>query len=581
MSNGIITTFGGSGTAGYNPTQDKGPAPAARLNHPRGIALDNFGNLFFADSFNHRIRRIDTSGIITTIAGSATLVNPPMDSTADITSPGSFGGDNGPAINASLNSPRCVAINSYGDLYFTDAGNNRIRKIIAENGIITTTSKIITIANDTGVLGNTAGIAINSLLNNPYGIAIDKSNNIYISELGTRQIRKITAINGTVSRNNEIITTVQTGFSSPYGIAIDKYNAIYVSDGLFAYKIDSVGKRIIAGGSGTGGYLTSQDNNAAINAMINSMSIAVDNNGNVYLTHTTTNVNRVRKITAINGTVSGNNEIITTIAGTTGAYTGGYISSQDNGSATSALLFYPEGVAVDNSGNVYISDSGNQRIRKITYPEPPSATTPSATTPSSTTPSATTPSVTTPSITTPSITTPSITTPSITTPSVITPSSTTPSATTPSATTPSATTPSATTPSGMTPTSLPPFTFISSDQSPPPPPPPPPSQSPPPQSQSQSPPPQSQSQSPPPQTQTTPPQTTPPKSKSTPPPRQVNMTQLQDEINSRESVPFSRKSLLETQLQDSKQMVIEQNNILILGTLTMAVLVIGVFIATG
>src|SRR5262249_1181901 len=129
---GIITTVAGSGPTGEANggfRGDGGPATKARLNFPKGLAIDGAGNLFIADAFNHRIRKVAAdTGIITTVAGSGP--------TGELN--GSFSGDGGPATRASLNQPYGVAIDGAGNLLFSDAGNNRIRRVAADTGIITT-----------------------------------------------------------------------------------------------------------------------------------------------------------------------------------------------------------------------------------------------------------------------------------------------------------------------------------------------------------------------------------------------------------------------------------------------------------
>jgi prepilin-type N-terminal cleavage/methylation domain-containing protein len=282
---GIITTFVGNGTGGYSG--DGGPATSANLFYPYGVAVDSSGNLYIADYYNNRIRMVTAStGIITTVAGNGTE---------------GYSGDGGPATSAELNNPTKSAVDSSGNLYIADYGNQRVRMVTASTGIITTVA-----GNGTAGYSGDGGAATSAELWGPYGVAVDSSGNLYIVEIWNFRIRKVTASTG-------IITTVA--------------------------------------GNGTSGY--SGDNGAATSAELwTPYGVAVDSSGNLYIADYGNN--RIRKVTASTG-------IITTIAGNG---TAGY--SGDGGPATSAKLHSPTGSAVDSSGNLYISEYGNNRIRKVT-----------------------------------------------------------------------------------------------------------------------------------------------------------------------------------------------------------------------
>ncbi|MCB4792555.1 MAG: carboxypeptidase regulatory-like domain-containing protein [Elusimicrobia bacterium] len=333
---GIITTIAGNGTAGFSG--DGGSALLAQLNSPRGVAVDDSGNVYIADYDNQRIRKVTVSGIISTIAGNGTA---------------GFSGDGESAILAKFNGPRGVAVDVSGNVYVADYGNNRIRKINS-SGIITTITGIGT----TGYAGD-GGSAASAQLNGPRGVAVDAAGNVYIADNDNHGIRKVSILG--------IITTIAgTGVSgyagdgesanlaqidSPYGVAVDVLGNVYIADLInnVIRKVSTLGIITTIAGTGTWGY--SGDGGPATAAQLDSpFGVAVDASGNIYIADNGNH--RIRKVNA-----SG---IITTISGTG---TAGF--SGDGGSATSAQLASPRGVAVDISGNVYIADSGNQRIRKI------------------------------------------------------------------------------------------------------------------------------------------------------------------------------------------------------------------------
>jgi sugar lactone lactonase YvrE len=281
LSNGTITTVAGTGTGGYN--NDNILATNAELKNPNGVALDTNGNIYIADSGNNRIRKVfAVNSTIITIAGTGT---------------GPYNGDGILATNATLQDPRGVAVDTNGNIYIAETGNNRIRKVLS-NGTITTVA-----GTGTGGYNNDNILATSAELNKPYGVALDTIGDIYIADGNNNRIRKVLS-NGT-------ITTVA--------------------------------------GNGTGGY--NNDNILATSAELNKpYGVALDTIGDIYIADTLNN--RIRKVLS-NGT-------ITTVAGTgTGPY------NNDNILATSANLLYPAGVALDTNGNIYIADTDNYRIRKI------------------------------------------------------------------------------------------------------------------------------------------------------------------------------------------------------------------------
>jgi hypothetical protein len=298
-ANAIISTVAGDGISGFSG--DGGLATDAQLNSPVGVALDDMGNLYIADRFNHRIRKvIAATGIITTVAGSGP------------TGPGNgaFSGDGEPATNARLNHPADVAIDKLGNLYITDSFNNRIRKVIVATGVITTVA-----GDGTEACGGDNGLATDAQLQSPAGIAVDEDGTFYIADANNNRIRKVIAATG-------VITTV-------------------AGSGLT--------------GHGSRGF--SGDGGPATDAQLDYPTrVAVDATGNLYVADSYNH--RIRKVIATTG-------VITTVAGSglTGPGNGGFLG--DGGLATEAQLNFPTGVALDGEGNLYIADNGNHRIRKV------------------------------------------------------------------------------------------------------------------------------------------------------------------------------------------------------------------------
>ncbi|MBI3378080.1 MAG: hypothetical protein HY035_06750 [Nitrospirae bacterium] len=277
---GIITTAAGNGQGGFSG--DGGAATQASFQYPFGIAVDSAGNIYITDTSNHRIRKVDTSGVITTVAGNGQY---------------GFSGDGGSAIQARLYYPFGVTVDTVGNIYIADLGNQRIRKVDT-NGVITTAAG----DGESGFSGD-GGPAISARLNNPYGVTADNAGNIYIADFQNQRIRKVDT--------SGIITTVagngQYGFSGdggpatqamlyyPFGVAVDSAGNIYIADhdNHRIRKVDTSG--IITTVAGTGQYGFSGDGGAPTQAMLNHLNgVAVDTGWNVYIADTSNN--RIRKI---------------------------------------------------------------------------------------------------------------------------------------------------------------------------------------------------------------------------------------------------------------------------------------------
>jgi trimeric autotransporter adhesin len=339
-ANGSISTVAGNRTAGYSG--DGAAATSAALYFPRGIALDAAGNLYIADTYNSVIRRAAIGGTISTVAGSHSY---------------GYGGDGGPAISALLSNPQGVAVDAAGNLYIADTNNHVIRRVAAAGGTISTVA-----GNHSAGYSGDGGAATSATLKFPCAIALDVAGNLYIADSSNHTMRRVAAAGGTIST---VAGNHSAGFSGdggaatsaalyfPQGVAVDASGTLYIAD-----TDNSVIRRVAAAGAtiatvaGNRAYAYGGDGGPATSAALsNTHGVALDATGNLYIADTDNFV--IRRVVAAGGSIS-------TIAGNR---TIGY--SGNGGPATSATLAYPNGVAVDAAGNLYIADTNNHVIRRV------------------------------------------------------------------------------------------------------------------------------------------------------------------------------------------------------------------------
>jgi uncharacterized protein (TIGR03437 family) len=340
MSGATLTVVAGNSRAGFSG--DGGPAVNAQLNSPEGVAVDASGNVFIADSANNRVRKVDTSGIITTYAGNGTVSQ---------LGPGSFG-DGGTATDATLHLPTGLAVDKSGTLFIADTGNNAVRKV-GTDGIIQL------VAGDSyASYAGDGGSGPSAELHSPTDVAVDSAGNTYISDTANAAIRKVDTggIITTFAGNAKIGTSGDGGAATsaslvaPLAVAVDSAGNLYlVQNGDSRIrKVDTKGIITTVAGNGTPGF--AGDGGAPDKAQFNfPTGIASDASGNLYIADSL-NL-RIRKIAGSS---------VSTIAGN------GVLSSSGNGGpARNAQMDAPQGVAVDASGNVYISDTANNTVRKV------------------------------------------------------------------------------------------------------------------------------------------------------------------------------------------------------------------------
>jgi hypothetical protein len=336
---GAVSTCSGSGAAGHGG--DGGPAIAAPLRGPVGVAVADNGDVYFADTENHAIRKVAAvTGVITTVAGTG--------------SPGSSG-DGGPATSARLSHPEDLALAPTGDLYIADTGNHRIRRVTAATGNISTVA-------GTGArgFGGDGGPAVAARLDSPRGVAVAAGGDLYVGDRGNNRIRRVSAATGAIA------TVAGTGaaghagdggpataarLSRPEGLCLGANGDLYVADaGNHAVRQVAAASGVITTVAGTGAAGWSGDGGPAAAARLDAPE-AVGRTATGDLLVADTGNQRVRRIA---------DGIITTVAGCGAAGFAG-----DGGPATSARLARPRGIGTGPGGAFYVADRDNRRVRRV------------------------------------------------------------------------------------------------------------------------------------------------------------------------------------------------------------------------
>ena len=341
LSGGTISTYAGTGTAGY--TGDLGAATAARIAHPEGITVAANGDVYYADPDNNVIRKVTAAtGIITTVAGSGG---------------NGSSGDGGLAILAKFKNAEGVFVVANGDLYLADTGNHEIRKVTALTGIVT----LVVGSTSPGYSGD-GGAAAAARLRLPAAIVVAANGDMYIADTGNDAVRKVTAATGIATTYAGTGTTGYTGdggaatsarLSGPQGLVLAANGDLYIADtgnNVIRRVTAATGVITTFAGTGTAGFLG--DGGVATSARLNAPeSVSISASGELYIADAGNN--RIRRVST-GGT-------ITTVAGTGTAGSAG-----DGGLPTAAQLNSPHGIAVSTSGTYYISDRVNNEIRRVT-----------------------------------------------------------------------------------------------------------------------------------------------------------------------------------------------------------------------
>ena len=330
---GSLSIIAGNGRPG---PATPGLATDSSLLYPGGVAVDSSGNVYIADMYNNEVEKIDSSGNLSIIAGNGTAGRP---------TPGT-------ATDSALKAPSGVAVDQWGNVYIADQGNNMVEEV--------DTSGNLSIIAGNGTIGPpTPGLATNSSLSYPQGVAVDSSGNVYIADVGNNMVEEIDnadnlsiiAGNGTMGPPTAGIAT-DSALSGPTGLAVDSMGNVYICDHYnnLIEEVDTSGDLTIIAGNGrqgppTPGYATDS-------SLSFPTDLTVDQWGNVYIADQVNN--RIEKVDT-NGNLS-------VIAGN------GTIGPPTPGLATNSRLSYPQGVAVDSSGDVYIADLVKNYIEKVSPP---------------------------------------------------------------------------------------------------------------------------------------------------------------------------------------------------------------------
>ena len=336
ITESILSLYFGTlaGLAGSSGSTD-GTGSAARFYLPQGVAVDTAGNVFVADSFNHTIRKVTSSGVVTTLAGLA----------------GSSGSTDGTGSAARFHSPTSVAVDTAGNVFVADTTNQTIRKVTSA-GVVTT------LAGSAGSSGSDDGTGSAARFNSPQGVSVNSAGNVFVADRLNHTIRRVTSA-GVVTTLAGLAgssgSTDGTGsaarFNSPRSTAVDSSGNVFVADATnhTIRKVTSAGVvTTLAGSAGSSG---SADGTGSAARFYLPQGVAVDSAGNVFVGDSFNYT--IRKVTSAG--------VVTTLAGSAGNF------GSADGTGSAARIGQPMGVAVDGAGNVFVADFTNYTIRSSTF----------------------------------------------------------------------------------------------------------------------------------------------------------------------------------------------------------------------
>ncbi len=320
---GQTSTLAGSGSIG----SADGTGAAASFNYPVGLGIDASGNVYVADRFNHKVRKMTPAGVVTTLAGS-----------------GVPGGVDGTGAAASLDNPWGIVVDPSGNLYVTELYGSRIRKITPAGAVTTFAGS--------GVQGSTDGTGTAATFNYPSGIVMDASGNLFVADGVGHKIRKITPAGvvttfaGSGAPGSANGTGTAASFKLPFGLAIDAAGNLYVGEeGNFDIRKITPAGVVTTLAGGTQG---SADGTGAAASFQDPWGLTVDAAGNIIVADTYSH--KIRKITSAG--------VVTTIAGTG-------VPGSAEGKGILASFNFPNGIVFNSSGDLYVADQSNHKIRKI------------------------------------------------------------------------------------------------------------------------------------------------------------------------------------------------------------------------